>query len=57
MTAVALLEKNASPDDGEIRDALAGLKCRCGTHMAILRAVKRATKDMAAAQTDERDDV
>ena len=31
----------------EIRDALAGVKCRCGTHTAILRAVKRAAKAMA----------
>jgi nicotinate dehydrogenase subunit A len=28
--------------DAEIREGLSGLKCRCGTHMAILRAVKRA---------------
>jgi aerobic-type carbon monoxide dehydrogenase small subunit (CoxS/CutS family) len=42
MTAAALLRDKARPTDREIRDALAGLKCRCGTHMAILRAVKRA---------------
>jgi aerobic-type carbon monoxide dehydrogenase small subunit (CoxS/CutS family) len=42
MTAAALLRDRPRPTDGEIRDALAGLKCRCGTHMAILRAVKRA---------------
>ena len=28
----------------QIRDALSGLKCRCGTHVAILRAVKRAAQ-------------
>ena len=28
----------------QIRDGLSGLKCRCGTHMAILRAVKRAAQ-------------
>jgi nicotinate dehydrogenase subunit A len=33
--------------DAEIRDALAGLKCRCGTHMAILRAVRSAADEMA----------
>ena len=27
-------------------EALAGLKCRCGTHMGIIRAVKRAAKAM-----------
>ena len=44
MTAVALLEKNPQPSDAQIRDALTGLKCRCGTHVAILRAVKRAAQ-------------
>ena len=42
MTSVALLDKNPHPTDAQIRDALSGLKCRCGTHMSILRAVKRA---------------
>ena len=42
MTAAAFLDNNPHPDDAEIRQALAGLKCRCGTHMAILRAVKKA---------------
>ncbi|HWI13236.1 MAG TPA: (2Fe-2S)-binding protein [Burkholderiales bacterium] len=48
MTAAALLEANPRPTDGEIRQALTGLKCRCGTHMAILRAVKRASQLMTA---------
>ena len=43
MTAAALLRDNPKPSDAQIRTALAGLKCRCGTHMAILRAVKRAS--------------
>ena len=42
MTAAAFLKRNPDPSDAEIRAALAGIKCRCGTHMAILRAVKRA---------------
>lgn len=42
MTAAALLRDKPKPTDTQIRDGLAGLKCRCGTHMAILRAVKRA---------------
>src|SRR5438874_1050076 len=42
LTAAAFLRQNPKPSDGEIREALSGLKCRCGTHMAILRAVKRA---------------
>jgi nicotinate dehydrogenase subunit A len=44
MTSVALLDKNPRPSDAQIRDALTGLKCRCGTHMSILRAVKRAAQ-------------
>jgi aerobic-type carbon monoxide dehydrogenase small subunit (CoxS/CutS family) len=42
LTAAALLRDTPKPTDRQIRDALGGLKCRCGTHMAILRAVKRA---------------
>ena len=41
---VVLLEKNPKPNDAQIREALSGLKCRCGTHVAILRAVKRAAQ-------------
>jgi aerobic-type carbon monoxide dehydrogenase small subunit (CoxS/CutS family) len=48
MTVISLLERNPDPSEGEIRDALAGLKCRCATHMAILRAVRRAAVAMAA---------
>ena len=47
MTAAALLKKNPKPSDAEIREALAGIKCRCGTHMAIMRAVKRASGQAA----------
>ena len=48
MTATAFLEQDPNRTDEEIREALAGLKCRCGTHMAILRAVKRAATEMAS---------
>jgi nicotinate dehydrogenase subunit A len=44
MTSVSLLEKNPHPSDGQIRNALSGIKCRCGTHTAVLRAVKRAAQ-------------
>ena len=51
MTAAQLLdEKKAQgkkPTDEEIKNSLTGLKCRCGTHMAIMRAVKRAADKMA----------
>ena len=48
MTAAALLEANPRATDEEIRRGLSGLKCRCGTHMSILRAVKLAAQRMAA---------
>jgi len=44
MTAAAFLRTNKKPSDAQIKDALEGLKCRCGTHMSILRAVKRAAE-------------
>ena len=44
MTAAALLKETPHPSDAQIRDGLSGLKCRCGTHLAILRAVKRAAQ-------------
>jgi nicotinate dehydrogenase subunit A len=47
MTAASFLKRTKNPSDAQIREALSGLKCRCGTHMAILRAVKRAAKAMA----------
>ena len=53
MTAVAGLETNPQPTDDEIRTMLAGLKCRCGTHMAIMRAVRRAADTLAAASADD----
>jgi aerobic-type carbon monoxide dehydrogenase small subunit (CoxS/CutS family) len=46
MTAAALLNENSKPSDDQIKDALTGLKCRCGTHMSIMRAVKRASEMM-----------
>jgi nicotinate dehydrogenase subunit A len=41
MTAAALLKRTPRPSDGELRSALAGNLCRCGTHMRILRAIRR----------------
>jgi len=46
MTAAAFLRDKKKPTDAEIRTALSGLKCRCGTHLSILRAVKRAAAMM-----------
>jgi nicotinate dehydrogenase subunit A len=43
MTTKALLDKTPKPTDTEIKRALDGNLCRCGTHIRILRAVKRAS--------------
>ena len=47
MTAKALLDTNPHPSDTEIRAALKGNLCRCGTHHRILRAIRRAAERMA----------
>ncbi|HEY0749431.1 MAG TPA: (2Fe-2S)-binding protein [Steroidobacteraceae bacterium] len=47
MTAVAALEKQPRVSDADIRAMLTGLKCRCGAHMAMLRAIRRAADEMA----------
>jgi nicotinate dehydrogenase subunit A len=47
MTTKALLDKNPKPTDGQIKEALAGNLCRCGTHIRIMRAVKRASGQLA----------
>jgi nicotinate dehydrogenase subunit A len=47
MQAAELLSKNRNPSEGEIRQALADNLCRCGTHVRIIQAVKRAAEMMA----------
>ena len=42
MTASAFLAKNKKPSEAEIKQALAGNLCRCGTHQRIVAAVQRA---------------
>ena len=44
MQAKALLDRNRKPTEAQIRQALAGNLCRCGTHVRIVRAVKRASE-------------
>ncbi|QRM46678.1 (2Fe-2S)-binding protein [Rhizobium sp. BG4] len=50
MSAAALLKQNAKPSDDEIRNALRTNLCRCGTHMRILAAIRRASELMEAAE-------
>jgi nicotinate dehydrogenase subunit A len=45
MAAQALLDQNPSPTESEIRTALNGNLCRCGTHNRIVRAVLRAAQE------------
>ena len=47
MTTKALLDKTPKPTEAQIKEALAGNLCRCGTHIRILRAVKRASGQLA----------
>jgi nicotinate dehydrogenase subunit A len=47
MAAKALLDENPRPSEPEIRQALAGNLCRCGTHNRIVRAIQRAAKEMS----------
>ena len=48
MTAKALLDTNPRPTEADIRTALKGNLCRCGTHYRILRAVRRAAEEELA---------
>ena len=47
MSAKALLDQSPQASNAEIREALAGNLCRCGTHTRILRAIAQAQKEMA----------
>ena len=46
IAAKALLDRNPSPTNQEVRQALNGHLCRCATHNRIVRAVQRAAKEM-----------
>ncbi len=51
LAAAALLRRNPAPDEAEVRQALGGNLCRCGTYTRILAAVRRAA-DIARLGTD-----
>src|SRR5205809_6810581 len=48
MAAKALLDRNARPTSGEIREALNDHLCRCASHNRIFRAVQRAAREMGS---------
>jgi len=47
MSAKSLLDEVPKPSETQIREALAGNLCRCGTHGRIIRAIQRAAKEMS----------
>ena len=47
MSAKGLLDKTKNPTDAQIKTALNGNLCRCGTHTRILKAIKSAAKELA----------
>ena len=49
MYSAHLLNTQKNPSEEQIRAALSGLKCRCGSQVGILRAVRRAAKQMGEA--------
>jgi aerobic-type carbon monoxide dehydrogenase small subunit (CoxS/CutS family) len=49
MTAKALLTRNPSPSDAEIREGMAGVLCRCMTYYRVQAAIKRAARVIASA--------
>jgi aerobic-type carbon monoxide dehydrogenase small subunit (CoxS/CutS family) len=55
LTAVALLQRNATPTDDEIVDGMNGNICRCNGYPSILAAVRRAAELTSAARKEEAD--
>ena len=49
MTTSALLERNKSPSEQEIRQAISGNLCRCTGYLNIVKAVQHAAEKMRAA--------
>ncbi len=52
VATAALLAASPDPTDAEIVAALSGNLCRCGAHVRIMRAVRRAARLMAAAPSE-----
>jgi aerobic-type carbon monoxide dehydrogenase small subunit (CoxS/CutS family) len=55
--AAELLSKNSHPADAEIRTAMNGHLCRCGTYPRVIKAIQRASKTMAAAATGREEQI
>ena len=48
MTAKVLLDRNPNPTDADIKRALDPVLCRCGSHLRVIRAIKRAARTLQA---------
>jgi nicotinate dehydrogenase subunit A len=48
MTAKVLLDKNPNPSEQDIRTALNPILCRCGSHLRVIRAIRRAATSTRA---------
>ena len=57
MTAAALLGKNPTPSDAQIRQGMAGTLCRCMTYYRIQAAIKRASKAIGSARAESGNEV
>ena len=49
MTAASFLATKKKPTEAEIKSALEGVKCRCGTHVEIVQAVRLAAQRLREA--------
>ncbi len=54
LSSVALLHKNPSPSESEIKQALEGNICRCGTYNRIVAAVQKAARSTTASAKERR---
>jgi len=48
MNSKVLLDKNPNPTDEDIKKALDPILCRCGSHLRVIRAIKRAASSTRA---------
>jgi len=48
INAKVLLDKNPNPSDSDIKQALDPILCRCGAHLRVMRAIKRAAANSHA---------
>ena len=47
MNAKVLLDRNPNPSVAEIKQGLANVLCRCGSHLRVIRAIQRAAREKA----------